>query len=717
VSAYASGIVSADAQAQGALRQWEPHAIVFQGPPADEAADAPNPFLDFRLQVAFSAPSGEVFDVPGFYDGDGLGSGVGQHWKVRFSPDEVGTWTYTASFRQGTDVAISLDPAAGSPSAFDGASGSFSVGPPAPDASGFLARGHLQYVGEHYLRFQDGSYFLKTGADSPENFFGYKGFDNVQDTGGPTSGIIHAFGPHVADWQPGDPEVGALGSPSGLKGIVGALNYLSDVGVNSVYFLPMNLGGDGSETAPFLLYQETAYAKTHYDVSRLEQWNTVLEHAMRRGVLAQLVLSETETANELWLDEGQLGLERKLFFRELIARFGHNLAIKWNLGEENDYPAALLKSMADYIQAVDPYDHPIAVHTHPNDFSYYAALLGDPAFSMTSIQYTNTQAGDHVETWRANSAAAGQPWVLDMDENGTPGEGVSDQNASYFRKEVLYDVLFSGGHVEWYLGNQPLPLGGDQSLEDFRTREPMWIYSRIARELLESEFEFWRMQPADHLVSGESSAFGGAEVFAYQDRDFAVYLPNASSGGILDLSASPGAHFWVRWFDPRLGQYAGPFSLVDGGAPLALGSAPSLSAEDWVVVVKRISLWSDVDQVSAASPAMQQFQLDAGPDHAGETYLLLSTVSGVYPGTDIGGLLLPLNWDALTSFVLLDPKGPGMGGFTGVLDANGRGTAALNLSSGALSALVGTFVNHAFLAGPGPLPTFVSNAVLLQVVP
>ena len=30
-----------------------------------------------------------------------------------------------------------------------------------------------------------------------------------------------------------------------------------------------------------------------------------------------------------------LGPERKLYCRELIARFGHNLALNWNLGEEN----------------------------------------------------------------------------------------------------------------------------------------------------------------------------------------------------------------------------------------------------------------------------------------------------------------------------------------------------------------------------------------------
>ena len=32
------------------------------------------------------------------------------------------------------------------------------------------------------------------------------------------------------------------------------------------------------------------------------------------------------------LDGGDLGIERKLYCRELIARFGNNLALNWNLG-------------------------------------------------------------------------------------------------------------------------------------------------------------------------------------------------------------------------------------------------------------------------------------------------------------------------------------------------------------------------------------------------
>ena len=697
------------------VARWSPFELSLEGPFASEADDAPNPFLDYRLQVEFEAPSGTTYDVPGFFDGDGSGSGVGTTWKARFTPDETGLWTWKASFRAGPDVAVSLDPWAGSPASFDGASGSFMTGAPAADARGFRARGRLRYVGRHHLRSQDGTWFLKTGTNSPENLLGFTGFDGVQDMGGLSTGVLHDYAAHVADWKPGDPADGSSANPHGLKGLIGALNYLADQGVNAVYFLPMNLGGDGQDTAPFLGYAKTAYDKTHYDVSRLQQWNTVFGHAMELGIQLQFVLSETEPENETWLDDGDLGVERKLFFRELVARFGHHHAIKWNLAEENDFWATELQEMAAYLGALDPYDHPLGVHNHADGFWDYEALLGDPRFTITSIQYDNAMAGPYVEEWRQRSAEAGQPWVLDLDENGTPWDGVSDLNGTQMRKVVLYDTLFSGGNIEWYLGSKGLPLGGDQSLEDFRTRSDIWRYSRYAREFLENELPFWDMEPADHLVTGESPDYGGAEVFAADDGNLAVYLPKAQPSGTLDLTwVDPSVPLQRRWYDPRSGTFAGAAEDVTGGGSLALGSPPYLPEGDWVVLIQRRMLSVDTATVPLANPRQVLF-LDAGPGHAFETYQILTTASGTFPGTPVGPALLPLNWDAFTSWSLL-PAPDVAAGFAGTLDADGRAVAVLDGGPGLTPAWVGVTLHHAFLAGTWA-PTLASNAVSMTVLP
>lgn len=574
----------------GTGKKWHPLTLSFLGPTAVETDDDPNPFLDYRLQVTFTGPSDQVYEAPGFFAGDGAGGGSGSIWQVRFAPDEAGEWSYSASFRSGEDVAVSLDSEAGTAVSFDGASGTFNITPLDPDAPGFLKWGRLEYVGGHYLKFGDGPYWIKGGTDSPENFLGYHGFDNTVDQpGGVVPGFLHEYAPHIADWESGDPNFVSADSGADAKGIIGALNYLSSRHVNSIYFLPMNLGGDGRETYPFVAPDNTAFNKTHYDLSKLYQWYTVLNHAQEQGVALHIVLAETESGNENWFDDGALGVERKLYYRELIARFGHLLALKWNLSEENDFSISELRDFADYIGALDWSDHPITVHTKLDNFSDYDPILGEERFSASSIQYTKDKANDHVETWRTNSAAAGRPWIIDMDENSPASTGLTDSNAPELRKRVLYDVYFSGGNIEWYAGYHDLPLGGDMRLEDFRTREEMWDYMWYARRFMQENLPFWQMEPADELLSGEASLYGGGQVFARSGIVYAIYLPDASPGGELDLSAlPPDVTLVMRWYNPRTGEFVGEETAVNNGV-LSLGPPPSDPNEDWILLLSSVS--------------------------------------------------------------------------------------------------------------------------------
>ncbi len=564
----------------GSLQKWAPLTIELIGPEASETATNPNPFLDYRLTVSFTSPSGNRYDVPGFFAGNGSGGGTGNRWQARFAADELGQWRYNAEIRSGTNVAIETGNDAGSNYPINDASGTFTITQQSADAPGFLRYGRLEYNGEHYLKFSDGPYWIKSGTDSPENFLGYNGIDGTVDQGG--SQFLHDYLAHRTDARDDDPLFSNAETGSDSLGITGALNYLSEQGVNSIYFLPMNLGGDGQETFPFVGGDNTTFNKTHYDISKLHQWNQVLNHAQRRGIALNIQLSETEPGNERWLDNGQMGTERKLFFRELIARFGYLLAAKWNLGEENDYAVSELRAHASYIAQLDWTQKPITVHTQINNFRDYEQIVGDELFSATSIQYDPPKAGEFVETWRKRSTEAGRKWVIDMDENTG---GVNKNNASIRRKELLYDIYFSGGNLEWYFGYHPLPLGGDLTAGDFRQREATWETMRYARLFMETELPFWRMQPADELVSGENNAYGGAEVFAAENEVYAIYLPNASGAPTINLSGASGS-FSLRWFNPRNGQYEGQTTNIVGGQTRALGTPPSASSEDWVVLVK-----------------------------------------------------------------------------------------------------------------------------------
>ena len=683
-----AGVVS------GTLKNWHPVEIRFTGgSPLCETSDPsvdgnPNPFLNRRLNVtlthldALSMPT-HSYVVPGFFAGDGKGGSCGNTWMIRFTPDDSGTWIYTASFREGANVSISVDPVDGSPVLFDGDTDSFVVGTTDPTAPGFLATGRLQYFGNHYLRQAEGGFFIKGGTDSPENLFGARAFDDSEDQPGglDTTGLpdgIHRYSSHVADF--GAAGLGDSSDPfwtsnigGDSRGVIGLLNYLGSVNVNSVYFLPMNLGGDGRETFPFVNPNGTLYGNTHYDLSKLYQWNKALNHAQRKGIMWNCVLGETESANEQWFSPqiDVLSGQRMLFYREIVARFGYLNGIKWNLGEESDLPPAALNKFADYIASIDPYGHPICFHTNtlPADGSYaqYTSVIGDTRYSASSIQYVPTESGQHVEKWRTDSALAGRPWIIDSDEQTA---GLSSTNHDSRRKTVLYDVLFSGGNIEWYFGAFSLPEGGDVTAEDMRTRASMWDFMWYARKFLLENVPFQRMQPADQTLTGESPNNGGAEVFAWEGHSYAIYFPSAFKTGSLDL---PEGNYTIQWYDPRTGQFIGTATPLFGTSSTSLGAPPYQPGNDWVLLVKRVL---DPGQLSFSTlyPGIPDT-----PNH--------SWIAGALPGSPLliyysvtGTTTVPLQGCPLVSFNLLDEQ------FGIVLVANVRGEKKLNVnvSSGPL---------------------------------
>ncbi len=570
------------AELSGDLRVWHPATLDFRGPEHAETDSDPNPFLDYRLQVLFRGPSGQEYDVPGYFAGE-------DRWRALFTPDEAGDWRYQASFRQGEQVAVSLEPDAGEAAAFDGAAGSFAVGPSDPEAPGFFKWGRLEYVGEHYLKFADGPYWIRGGADSPENLLAYAGFDNTPPS--------HRYADHVSDWQDGDPD---WGDGQG-KAIIGAINYLASRGVNSIYFLVMNIGGDGQDVWPWAGDPDPAGSAVndnlHFDLSKLDQWETVFAHAQRNGVFLHFVLNEAEEANKRELDNGELGVERKLYYREIIARFGHHLALEWNLCEEYNlrfnFGPDRIRAFAGYIQAVDPYDHPITVHSAGDPLEMLAFLFGDDRFSLTSVQLNQRRIDAVVEAIRRESASAGRPLPASMDEFTVDAGGnkswIPVDDAEAHRKQKLWPTLLSGGMIEFILE-------GLLKVDTFKSeqREALWNYTWYARRFVE-DLPFHEMEPADELVDGEGTievGLGGgrsfqldAQVFASAGEVYAVYLPSGRPGGRIDLSGATG-DFSLRWYNPRTGEYEGERRTISGGGVRSIGDPPSDAGQDWALLLQ-----------------------------------------------------------------------------------------------------------------------------------
>lgn len=580
---------------EGNFKKWQPVTITFDGPQVSEK-DSINPFLNYSLITRFIHER-DTIPIHGFFAADGkaahTGAASGNKWQVKFSPSDSGTWTFESQMLHGKGIAIKAD---GTTNTLWKTKGTFEITPVDSLASGFYKTGRLQYTGEHYLREgETGRAFLKNGVGSPENFLAYHEFDGTFDNGGaatPTlNNGLHEYLTHVNDWEVGNP---TWGNGKG-KAIIGALNYMASKGMNSLYFLVMNEHGDGNDVWPWIAPDE----QIQYDVSKLAQWEKVFTHMDGLGIAMNVFTQETE--NDTILNKGELGLERKLFYKELVARFGHHLGVVWNLGEETNRTSKQLKSYASYIRNLDPYDHPIAVHNHvrvtgkrmegrPLDpiKETLTPLLGYKDFEIPSLQmFDTTEVHQEVKKWRDLSVKKNRPWVVYLDEIGHWDIGVTtdtaaNNNYAQVMRTSLWGTLMAGGAgTSWYFGGLDTP-NNDMAAENFRARDTWWGISSNAKKFFQDHLPFWEMKGHDELLSNRK-----AYCLAKKDEIYVVYLPK---GETTELTIGDGA-FTIAFYDPMEGGKL--YDKQNEGWKITKPNSVELSSyngqsnKDWVIVIAR----------------------------------------------------------------------------------------------------------------------------------
>ncbi|MFY0654581.1 MAG: DUF5060 domain-containing protein [Cyclobacteriaceae bacterium] len=569
----------------------------FEGPQTAESAED-NPFLNYKLVVEFNNADTK-YSVRGFYAADGnaaeSSSDAGNIWRVRFTPDKLGEWNYKVRLFHGDSIAISNN-ANSEVMQIPNPTGKFLVIPSDKQGSDFRAKGHLEaYNG--YFRFKNSKeYWIKGGANSPENFLAYVDFDSTyrmtatsRKGEASTNEEVHTYAPHLEDWKEGDP---SWQNGKG-KSIIGAINYLASKGMNVVYFLTLNIKGDGRDVWPY----RTPTDFTRFDVSKLDQWEILFEHMQSRGIHLHVVLQETE--NETMLDSGNTGPLRQLYFSELIARFGHHLALNWNLGEENG-PAHFSpigqddrqrKDMISFIKGNDPYNHPVLLHTHavdPERSDILEEILDFGQLDGLSLQAAKREgAAEVVQTWKDKSRDAGNPWAITMDEIGMWHTGARsdslDGNHETLRRFVLWGTLMSGGAgVEWYFGARSKH--NDLAAEDWRTRDRLWELTDNALAFFQTHLPYWEMTPEHHLAQSE-----GAYCFKKLGEVYAIYFPVDTKNFQVDLSEESGK-FSLQWYNSLKGGelMQGSEKTISGGAMVDLGNPPNTGElQDWVALLKK----------------------------------------------------------------------------------------------------------------------------------
>jgi hypothetical protein len=579
----------------GELKKWHKVTLVFDGPECSET-DEFNPFMNYRLNVTFEhKASGKRYVIPGYFAADGnagqTSATSGNKWKVHFAPDETGEWNYTVEFVKAEWAAIRNWREKDLPSGeyMDGKTGNFTISPTDKTGKDFRAHGRLQYVGKGYLKFAEtNEYFFKCGPDAPENFLAYYAFDGDFMNDGHKDNLVKTWEPHLKDWKEGDP---TWENGKG-KEIIGALNYLESEGMNSVSFLTNNINGDDRNVFPYIDYDTW----DRFDCSRLDQWEIVFTHAQKNGIFLHFKTLEHE--NQGLFDNGAIGANTKLYYRELIARFGHHLALNWNLCEEiGDWadqgtPSMPLdinqrRALSEYIYEVDAYHHHMVIHNG----EWFTPLYGDNSrLTGASLQTSRedfSRVHDQVKRVIKEAREAGKVWAVACDEPGDhryaliPDE--ADPEHFNARTNGLWGAMLAGAWgTEWYFGYEHPH--SDLTCEDWRSRDLFWDMGKNCLDFFyENDLPVDKMVCNDELVSSK-----GDYCYALEGDTYIVLLKNGGES-TLDLKDNSG-NFAVSWYDPRNGGelQTSEVKIIQGGGKKSLGLPPKDVNKDWVVLVKKI---------------------------------------------------------------------------------------------------------------------------------
>lgn len=582
----------------GEMKIWHPITITIDGPSVDESEST---FRNYRLDVTFTKGT-KSYKVPGFFAADGNAAETsatsGNKWRVIFTPDEDGEWNYNVAFRQGLDIAISFDPAKGTAvSGVNGLMGKFKIVANKKKQSGFYTKGMLKYVGEHYGQFVgDKEWHIKAGPGSPEDLFGYKDFDNTSDwqtrrtkTQQADSFLVklngeglHYFTPHIKDWKNGDP---TWKNGKG-KGIIGALNYMASIGVNSLYMIPFTINDDSDNTWPWTSRDQNM----SYDVSKLAQWDIVFSHMDRVGISPTYYLCESD--NSMFLDKGDMILKYPIYYREVIARFGYHLGIRINIGEETLKSIEQQDAACKQLSLLDPYNKIVGLHskhTRDSQLKLFDFMLGKKYCHGPHYQLHGNEKKDHLDlvNWRSKSEKTGHKWIVANDESwgidNTPkGE---DRMLTY-----AWRTYMAGAEGMYQYTAYDIPEIGDITIENFRLIENTQKILIACKNLFlkpEINPHLPQMKNENTLVdnpTGNDAPF----CLAQKGEIYIVYRTSVAIQKPLNLTGVPGV-FNVKWYNAKNGGdfQNGSVTSVTGGGSVHLGNPPSYANESWAILITK----------------------------------------------------------------------------------------------------------------------------------
>lgn len=506
------------------------------------------PFLEVELTCVFLSPEGKSYSIAGFYDG-------GDTWRVRFSPNASGIWSYKAT-TQTPDAGLNRE-------------GRFEVVEPASPPRGFLKTCPGRYWG---LEYESGEPCLILG-DTMYNIFGvaYCGLDvesvlrRRADQG---FNLIRARVP-VSPFHP----------PEGY----------SDWQVRSTW--PWG----GSPQKPV------------FDQFNLEYFRTV-DRVVR---LASELQIGFEVIMEAWGFEYPFNQRNRftpeyeeLWIRYLIARYDAFSSVyvwtlmneyefypdgNWNYNRDADLWAVRIGRL---VKQLAPHGHPVAVHNGPR-LPPFAERFGWAPGVIDLIMFQDWGTRGEKDSW----LAAGIEDIVTAAMTNWPGSFIFAEYG-YERNPDLEQRIPSHAYCDPEHTRRGAWRGafcGAGVIHGWEnTWGPWWLpdedqagmrYLLLLREFFTRTVPYYRLRPSPHLLIPLESYEPGTRplCMATPEQDIIVaYLP---VGGSVCLRPGVDWSYQAVWYDPRTGAFkpaCGPEDVFE----FAIASPQS---EDWILVLRAMN--------------------------------------------------------------------------------------------------------------------------------
>ena len=514
-----------------ATAQWGVFERAFES-----GEDHADPFRDVEAAVRFEAPSGRTRQVEAFWDG-------GRTWRVRFSPDEPGTWRYRTS--------CAVD------AVLEGREGTFECGGPAGERLG--ARGPIRLADDlRHFEHADGTAFfyladtawngvLRASAEQWARYLSRRaeqGFSAVQFV--------------CTHWR------ACAADPVGDVAWEG----VEDIRLNPAFFARMDakvaaINAHGLVGVPVLLW-----ALKPCDPGRY--------------------LAEADAIRVA---------------RYVAARWGaHNVI--WLLGGDGAYTGESAARWCRVGKAVfgnDPDRRDRLVSMHPQGVSSYAADLGGEAWlDFLGYKSGHGDSEDHLR-WTAEGPMS-TDWrrrptrpVVNLEPNYEYHVGYHHKTvhgAREVRRAAWWSLLaappagitYGNNHI-WPWNHEPGPApdhpgccpgdtcGPWERGLDMPGVEGMGVLAGFFRS-----FEWWQLRPAPDALAqqpGREQVARYVSVARTDDGAFLVaYTPAGDAVALRAAAAPPGDALWL---DPRTGQ-------MRPAAPDGARYAPP-DDRDWVLTI------------------------------------------------------------------------------------------------------------------------------------